>query len=72
MLASQEKMVFLVPQVLRDLPVTARWAQQGQWVSKAFQASPAPQVLWASQGRLATATPQTALEPCQWSNSTPP
>lgn len=72
MLALQEKTVYPAPQVLKDLQVMARWAQQGQWASKASRESLAPRVQWASQGRLVTATPQTALGPCQWSNSIHP
>lgn len=66
----QEKMDSPAPQVLKGLLDMARWAQRGQWASKAFLASLVPQVPRASQGRLVTAAPQTALGPCQWRSST--
>lgn len=71
-MASQEKMVSLVPQVLKVLQGMARWGQLDQWASKAFLASLVPQAPWASQARLATVAPLTALGPCQWSSSTHP
>lgn len=72
MLALQEKMVSLAPQVLKGLLDMARWVQQGQWANKAFLASLVPRAPQASQGRLGTAIPQTASGPCQWRSSTHP
>lgn len=69
-LASQEKMVSPAPQVLKALQGMARWAQLDPWVNRAFPASLAPRAPRASQARLATVTPLTALGPCQWSSST--
>lgn len=71
-MALQEKMVSLAPQVLKGLLDMERWVQQDQWASKAFLASLVPRVLQASQGRRVTATPRTALQPCQWRSSTHP
>lgn len=69
-MASQEKMVSLAPLALKVLQGMARWVRPGRWANKAFLASLAPRVPWASRARLATVTPLTALGPCQWSSST--
>lgn len=71
-MASQEITVFLALQVPKVLQGMARWVQLDQWANKAFLASPARQVPWASRVRLATVAPLTALGPCQWSSSTHP